>query len=242
MFRIGSWPRGPFSVSFGRVADGPVWTRSAQILTEVLEGEVARRFEARLKRFHDNDWVLGRREDRNRWAVGDKKRGRRRYQASKNRFFSLSLSYSMLSKILFLFFLTIFFPISYTRPPACNIPFAYRQLWQQKPFLLGIWRWWEWLSALPQQSSGTSLRASPSDVRPCPADSVARRKWNKHYYQSAHTDTSTSLLAVNNLSRVSRSFPWAALIPSQYIINGLHETSCKGKHLMGHLRKAQHFL
>lgn len=61
-----------------------------------------------------------------------------------------------------------------TPPPVYYIPFAHRQLWQRKPFLPNILRRWEWLSALPQQSSGTSLRASLSDVRPCPAGSVTQ--------------------------------------------------------------------
>lgn len=87
VFWVGSWPRGPIfvSVSFGCVADGPVWTRSAQVLAEVLEGEVARRFKAGLKRLHDNAWILGRRKTDGRVSGGKQKEGRR-YRAGQNKF------------------------------------------------------------------------------------------------------------------------------------------------------------
>ena len=55
-------------------------------------------------------------------------------------------------------------------------PFVHWQLWRQTPFLLDIWRRWEWLSAPPQQSSGKSRPASPSDAHPCPADSVTQQE------------------------------------------------------------------
>lgn len=68
MFWVRSWPRGPFSLSFSFrcAADGPVWTRSAQILTKVLEGEVAWRIKTGLKRLHDDGCILGWRDDKNR--------------------------------------------------------------------------------------------------------------------------------------------------------------------------------
>ena len=61
VFWVRSWPRGPFSLSFSFrcAADGPVRTRSAQILTEVLEGEVARRIKTRLKGLHNDRCILG---------------------------------------------------------------------------------------------------------------------------------------------------------------------------------------
>lgn len=68
VFGVGPLPWGPVSLplSFRCVADGAVRPRSAQILTEVLKGEVTRRLKARLKWLHNNGWVLRRRVDGNR--------------------------------------------------------------------------------------------------------------------------------------------------------------------------------
>lgn len=54
VFRVwsGTWAALLLPVSFRRVADGPVRTRPAQILAEVLEGVVPGRVEARLKGLH----------------------------------------------------------------------------------------------------------------------------------------------------------------------------------------------
>lgn len=60
MFGVGPRARAPVSVplSLGCVADGSVRTRPAQVLAEVLEGEVARRLEAGLEGLHDDGRVL----------------------------------------------------------------------------------------------------------------------------------------------------------------------------------------
>lgn len=54
---VGPRPRRsvPLPLSFRRAADGPVRARPAEVLAEVLEGEVAGRLEARLERLHDDD-------------------------------------------------------------------------------------------------------------------------------------------------------------------------------------------
>lgn len=68
MFRVGPRTRTSVSVSvslsFGCVADGSVRTRPAQVLAEVLEGEVARRLEAGLEGLHDDGGVLAGRVQR----------------------------------------------------------------------------------------------------------------------------------------------------------------------------------
>lgn len=141
--RSGSWWTISFPVSFGCVADSPIRTRSAQMLTEVLKGKVAWRFKARLKRLHDDGWILTRAEDRQKimsdrgMEVGGWKLRSRVY-----------------------------------------VPFAHRQLSRQKPSLLDIWKWWEWLYAPPQQNSWTSPQASLSAARPFPAGSATQtEKW-----------------------------------------------------------------
>lgn len=66
VFGVGPRPRAPVSVSlsFGCVADGSVRTRPAQVLAEVLEGEVARRLKAGLEGLHHDGRVLaGRRTE-----------------------------------------------------------------------------------------------------------------------------------------------------------------------------------
>lgn len=76
VFWISPAPEGSISllVSFRCVAYGPIWTRSAQILTEVLKGEVAWRLKARLKGLHDNCWILGRTNRQTDEMLGDKTR------------------------------------------------------------------------------------------------------------------------------------------------------------------------
>ncbi len=48
-------------------------------------------------------------------------------------------------------------------------------------------------------------------------------------------------LGSKQLVRDSKSSPWAALAPSQYmVLNGLHNTSCPVKYLMGNSQKTSH--
>lgn len=59
VFCFGARHRSQLFLAFRRVADGPVRTRPAQVLTEVLKRKVTRWFEAGFKRLHHDSRVLG---------------------------------------------------------------------------------------------------------------------------------------------------------------------------------------
>lgn len=129
VFWIRPWPRCTVSlsvVSFGRVADGTIWARSAQILTEVLEGEVSRRFEARFEWLHNYCWILGS-EEENKFS----------YLYPNTNPTSRLLPAYRFHRFLKMLAITALFPF------FLHLPFARLQPWQLKPFPLDIWRWWE---------------------------------------------------------------------------------------------------